>query len=83
MTDEDHAKAIGARVSALNEALAEAKRHGLRVQIASVVEKEYGHTDRVALRDITKSLMPPPSRPVRPHKDWYEPGHSPDKEASE
>lgn len=58
MSDERHAEIITARVTALNEALAEAKRDGLRVRIASVVEKDYGHTDYVHLQDITKSLMP-------------------------
>lgn len=58
MNDVDYAANIAARVAALNDALAEAKRAGLRVKIASVVEKEYDHTDAVRLMDITKSLMP-------------------------
>lgn len=50
-------------MAALNSALAEAKRSGLRVKIASIVEKEYDHTDAVKLMDITKSPLPPPSPP--------------------
>ncbi len=62
-SDEDHTRMIVAAVATLNNALAEAKRAGLRVKIASIVEKEYDHTDAVTLMDITKSLLPPPSPP--------------------